>query len=113
MRLIDADALVEKFDYEGWIESAIAVEGEPTIDAVPVVRCRECIHSDDGWLCDSPFHGGRTFPGDYCSNGQRREDGLYQSLKRGLEEAIAYERGEVECQTDRRERTVMCNGAIR
>ena len=33
----------------------------------------------------------------------RREDGLYQSLKRGLEEAIAYENGEIECRTETRE----------
>lgn len=30
-------------------------------------------------------------------------DSLYESLKRGLEEAIAYERGEVECRTESRE----------
>lgn len=30
-RLIDADELAGMFDYEGWTESAIAVEGAPTI----------------------------------------------------------------------------------
>lgn len=59
----DRDAVVERMRYS-----------IPTVDAVEVVRCRECIHSDDGWLCDSPFHGGRTFPGDYCSNGERKEE---------------------------------------
>lgn len=33
----------------------------------------------------------------------RREDGVYDSLKRGLEEAIAYECGEVDCRVERRE----------
>ena len=45
MRLIDADALPK---YTGYAlsanEVAEAVENAPTIDAVPVVRCRECIH---------------------------------------------------------------------
>lgn len=30
-RLIDGDALAEKFDYQGWIETAISIEHEPTI----------------------------------------------------------------------------------
>ena len=45
MRLIDADALPK---YTGYAlsadEVATAVENAPTVDAVPVVRCRECIH---------------------------------------------------------------------
>lgn len=45
MRLIDRDALPK---YTGYAlsanEVAMAVENAPTIDAVPVVRCRECIY---------------------------------------------------------------------
>ena len=53
MRLIDADALIETSDVfiahtkeYGSIEviSVDAVGDAPTIDAVPVVRCRECDH---------------------------------------------------------------------
>jgi hypothetical protein len=57
MRLIDADALPK---YTGYAlsadEVATAVENAPTIDAVPVVRCKDCrdrevcITSDD-WYC--------------------------------------------------------------
>ena len=66
MRLIDADALVMHMadwqlsacsDQCDTIEEAIdAVASAPTIDAVPVVRCKDCrdrevcITSDD-WYC--------------------------------------------------------------
>lgn len=76
-RLIDADRLKNVF-HRNVISGDVfdqLIDIAPTIDAVPVVRCRECVHSDDGWFCDSPFHGGRTFPGHYCSCGERREDG--------------------------------------
>jgi hypothetical protein len=53
MRLIDANALKKKLEEAGLgdhslIESVLAagvyagIENAPTIDAVPVVRCREC-----------------------------------------------------------------------
>ena len=47
----------------------------PAADVKPVVYCRDCIHSQDGFICDSPFHGGMTFPEDFCSRGERREGG--------------------------------------
>ena len=50
MRLIDADALKEGLKekmfgqpFERIFVSSV-VDSEPTIDAVPVVRCRECKH---------------------------------------------------------------------
>ena len=61
MRVIDADELLKI--YKKWlpqlsskedegdrrgVETCIAVlEDMPTVDAVPVVRCRECIHKTD------------------------------------------------------------------
>lgn len=53
VRLIDANALIKKFEDDGLgdyslLESVFAagvyagIENAPTIDAVPVVRCREC-----------------------------------------------------------------------
>ena len=82
MRLIDADALPK---YTGYAlsanEVAEAVENAPTIDAVPVVRCRDCKWSDwysnvDGkryCCCMETGMGGRTET-DFCSYGER-EDG--------------------------------------
>ena len=79
-RLIDADAIVEyvrKYSpisdgadlLETWLEYA------PTVDAVPVVRCKDCIRffpDDDvwGWCTVS----GKMRCKDYCSYGVR-EDG--------------------------------------
>nr|DAZ61084.1 MAG TPA: hypothetical protein [Caudoviricetes sp.] len=60
-----------------------AVENAPTISAVPVVRCRECIYYKicDEWetgkrmLCEIHHHSYLDHDGDehFCSWGQRRE----------------------------------------
>ena len=50
MRLIDADAILNKFE---WKEDSplyirairAAIEAEPTIDAVQVARCKDCIYN--------------------------------------------------------------------
>lgn len=58
----------------GWLDKLEA-------DAVPVVRCRECIHRDpEDHKCDSGQleRAGCVFPVDddyFCKYGQRREDG--------------------------------------
>lgn len=50
----------------------------PTIEAVPVVRCKDCIHnslnrkSGNAW-CDFGF--GLYQLDDFCSRGEKREDG--------------------------------------
>lgn len=60
-----------------------AVENAPTISAVPVVRCKECIYYKicDEWetgkrmLCEIHHHSYLDHDGDehFCSWGQRRE----------------------------------------
>lgn len=101
MRLIDADALKESLtetlhrcdewienakdeetrtiaesNYTAFLESILRVKDAPTIDAVPVVRCKECKHwYNDGdaitwcnlskWAC-----GGNGF----CLYGERKDD---------------------------------------
>ena len=94
MRLIDADAL--KKLYEGWIrqletdseyagdkrgvESCLAVlEDAPTIDAVPVVRCKDCKHYENHRPkvlenCERNGHLIPMSPDDFCSYGERRSD---------------------------------------
>ena len=98
-RLIDADALKSYMDecskeskfrvYYAYAESFINYA--PTIDAVPVVRCRECKHSDaechkDGLrYCMRGIRGddynetGYVYPlevvirdDDFCSYGKRK-----------------------------------------
>jgi len=83
MRLIDADAIPYKkimFDdddddfYYGVTQPYI--DRMPTIDAVPVVRCRECRFNTTERKCLNP-DSIIIVPSDddFCSYGQRREDG--------------------------------------
>ena len=45
-------------------------------DVQPVVYCKDCTLSrENGFFCTSTFHGGMTFPNDFCSLGERREGG--------------------------------------
>ena len=82
MRLIDAD-VADKWMQQNnaFIDSAI-LKAIPTIDAVPVVRCRECIYYKicDEWengkrmLCEVHHHSYLDHDGDnhFCSWGQRK-----------------------------------------
>ena len=96
MRLGDLDALTEKLknglenaknagkeNYAKIFEVFIDwVSREPTIDLVPVVRCRECTHYKicDEWkngkrmLCEIHHHSYLDHDGDnhFCSWGQRK-----------------------------------------
>ena len=93
MRLIDADALmnvIRQHEYrlatkQGSIDYGMftlgiqqAVDEQPTIDAVPVIRCRECKQGeiDDPDFPDEYYcHAGCGWNnGDfYCSYGERKE----------------------------------------
>ena len=74
MRLIDADALPK---YTGYAlsadEVATAVDTAPTIDAVPVVRCKDCewrnweTNGCNRNPCVEPW-----FENDFCSYGEKR-----------------------------------------
>lgn len=80
MRLIDADALPK---YTGYAlsanEVAEAVENAPTIDAVPVVRCRECKYFLPEWPGDASSayqcHKGLGWPepDGYCYKGKQKD----------------------------------------
>ena len=84
-RLIDADKLNEEFQnhYEVRNQKQNATMDEvcmmlfhaPTVDAVPVVRCRECKHHHDcgTHFCDAL---GMDYPDDsefFCAYGERKE----------------------------------------
>ena len=89
MRLIDADALRRKvktetnpygkptIDYDSGVKVLEWIDKAPTIDAVPVVRCKDCKHCDpENNHCD--HHMGtaaplRRKPDDFCSYGERKE----------------------------------------
>jgi hypothetical protein len=82
-RLIDADALsIEVMDASYWDnqdEDVIwnLVQDAPTIDAVPVVRCKDCEYCEhfDGLLyCDnSRGLAGSVSPEGFCSYGERKD----------------------------------------
>lgn len=88
MRLIDADKLQEfpiranRCDKEhanthfiNGIESVMEyAELLPTVDAVPVVRCKECKWTGGDFVC---YRGVMVQhkPEDFCSYGERREGG--------------------------------------
>lgn len=89
MRLIDADALpysrVRIYHGEdntgkpivggcNAVVMSVAIKDAPTIDAVPVVRCRDCKeYEQDCGYCDY-WEVDRNFD-DYCSRGVRKMDG--------------------------------------
>lgn len=46
----------------------------PAADVVEVVRCRDCVDCIDGFVCKNGQFRGRTFPNNFCSDGERRGD---------------------------------------
>lgn len=79
MRLVDADKLPK---YTGYALSAskvaMAVENAPTVDAVPVVRCRECIHNYANMVPGGEGCAKCTelpiAPDFFCKSGERKEE---------------------------------------
>lgn len=78
MRLIDADELIEiahriRLDSRERIERMI--ESAPTIDAVEVVRCKDCKFYDRGnctfW---DDGYGAIVSSDDYCSQGKKMDE---------------------------------------
>ena len=86
-RLIDADFAIAKITDEGILGAAYSndervadvcdmIEGCPTVDAVEVVRCKDCRTFE---LCDKANGWGvcrnrMVYLNDFCSNGERRSD---------------------------------------
>ena len=77
-RLISADALLReamKDGAYGYVD-AWQIKNAPTIDAIPVVRCKDCKHywkntreSDEVVVCLASSKDDA-----FCSEGERRED---------------------------------------
>lgn len=90
MRLIDADAFKEYIDIKEYIDKYMSVfqryeprdikmyiNAQPTIDAVPVVRCKDCIYfhdyGDGVKNCWSDGGGIFTKDDDFCSHAERKD----------------------------------------
>ena len=92
MRMIDADATKRRVA-DTYFDTLIpcvnrALDDSPTVDAVPVVRCRECKHSeleffvDNGTIRIEKYKCGNHLgmgmaqevnADDFCSYGERKE----------------------------------------
>ena len=82
MRLIDADALEQMLEIDFELSDVIErikdhINSEPTVDALPVVRCADCkywVEDDHGSIlgkCDYTKQGTPSF--QFCAYGERRE----------------------------------------
>lgn len=85
-RLIDANRAMEIIRNQGIAHpnayhltnyATLILREAPTVDAVEVVRCRECKHCDpENYHCDHPMGTVaplRREPDDFCSYGERKE----------------------------------------
>ena len=85
-KLIDVDEAIVNFGFE-WDdipptreEFVRFLKKQPTVNAVPVVRCRECVHYEMG-VCLKIYDDGAASryawqerkPDDFCSYGKRKE----------------------------------------
>ena len=81
-RLIDADAIIPKGTRitPDNVDLATAIRFSPTVDAVPVVRCKDCVNGTvfvnkqgaEYVDCVLDDYSVRK-PTDYCSYGKRKE----------------------------------------
>ena len=86
-RLIDADAAkLTANDYAmfrcqlgGLVDVVEFLDDAPTVDAVPVVRCKDCRHwHKDTVFCDYMSYGKAServnwYADDFCSYGERKD----------------------------------------
>ena len=94
MRLIDADALgigKAKRDTftipeyaDGWNSAIDIIDNAPTVDAVEVVRCKDCTKCESFYPCKEigkevyplvyycKVYGNNTLPNNYCNYGKRK-----------------------------------------
>lgn len=94
MRLIDADAIPYREIWrEDWLHNAgkyqqgvfrDEIEEMPAVDAVPVIRCKDCVHWEkNNWnpngMCNAFDDGSvciltETDADEYCARAERKEE---------------------------------------
>ena len=104
MRLVDADWMLEhikpyELSDEDWSVTggtAIrlihnAIDQAPTIDAVPIVRCKDCeyfrTNDENVPYCSNPFGLNDPEPNGFCSYGREKEAIEAWNRRAGEEEA--------------------------
>ena len=82
MRLIDANALIKEANADGayGYVDAKQIADAPTVDAVPVVRCKDCIRRYDTDECPMCFlsegqYYEFTRDDGFCDRGERKDNG--------------------------------------
>lgn len=82
MKLIDADALLNRmqkdplFDLVEIYGVSGVIEAEPTVDAVPVIRCNDCKYAYkafNSYTCQRVFHPFTIEDDGFCSWAERKE----------------------------------------
>lgn len=73
MRLIDADILKQEiFNMCNCFDGVQALVDEaPTIDAVEVVRCKDCVKRDQSFRCIALYYGFNPHDDWFCVEGER------------------------------------------
>ena len=76
MRLIDADKLLDILDvmivgHKSASDVYDVVDSMTIVDAVPVIRCKDCLYRD-GNVCD--YSAVYVRPNGYCQWGRRKEN---------------------------------------
>ncbi len=83
MRLINADEiyydrLLKTGNKENPLEQAVShlrIDSMPTIDAIPVVRCKDCVYSSGFAALACPMVGQVNLKDDdFCCRGDKRDD---------------------------------------
>lgn len=80
MRLIDADELLKRKEDNQMISTHI-IWNAPTVDAVPVIRCKDCKNWDTEWQNDwtkndhyCPMIDGIRGGDWFCADAERKEE---------------------------------------
>lgn len=79
MSIVKSASLRNRNVYSTAKKCLFEIEALPTVDAVPVIRCKECKYGeqdDYGWICTN-IDGGIMGDGNgngFCCEGERREE---------------------------------------
>ena len=69
-------------EHSDWLRFKEMIECQPTVDAVPVVRCKDCSHAiinenhpNKPLICCLTRMCGTTKPEWFCADGERKDNG--------------------------------------
>jgi len=89
MRLVDADTIKDKWFWTEDAESGKAIdlddlEKAKTIDAIEIVRCKDCTSRNDNDICER-YNEDRPDPNGYCFKGEKKTDDVIEALDQYFE----------------------------